>query len=443
MKARPNSETIFDQLKEVVAGGVNSPTRAFSGMGVLPLIIESGKNDEIIDVDGNKYIDLNMAWGSLLLGHVHPKVIDSAKSQIDKGSSFGITTPIELQFALEMQKCVPSLERMRVVASGTEATMTAIRLARGFTGRKSFIKFNGHYHGHSDAFLVKAGSGVSHHFEDASSKGVPQEVVQHSFSLPFNDSHAFVECMKEHGESIAAIILEPIAGNMGVVAAKEEFIELIFKTAKTYGALVIFDEVITGFRLGKGGAQSYYGVTPDLSTYSKIVGGGFPIGIVGGRKEIMEMLAPNGPVYQAGTLSGNPTALHGGHAVLKELQKEGFYDELEEKMSLFLDPIEEKVKSSAYPLCLNRAGSMFTLFFGIKKAESFEDVCGLNRGIFIEFFQFMLEKGIYISPSPFEASFISSAHTVEHLLYAQQSILEFIDSLNAKVVSSEMVARTT
>lgn len=440
MATRENSAELFKKLLDVVPGGVNSPTRAFSGTGILPLIVERGSKDEITDLDGNTYIDFNMAWGSLILGHVHPEISKKTKEQIDKGSSFGITTPIEYKFAKMLQDFVPSMEKSRVVASGTEATMTAVRIARAYTKRKGIVKFNGHYHGHSDAFLVKAGSGVSHHYEGSSSQGVPDEVVAHSISLPFNDENAFEQCMNDLGQDIAAVIIEPVAGNMGVVAATTSFLKLLRKKTDELGIVLIFDEVITGFRIAKGGAQAYYGITPDLSTFSKIIGGGFPVGVVGGCAKMMDMLAPHGPVYQAGTLSGNPVALHGGVAVLDQLEKKGFYENLQEKMDFFIEPIEKAVKESDLSICINRVGSMFSFFFGVKDIQCFENVLHADRELFYRFFRYLFDHGIYFSPSPFESNFLSSAHTKEHLLYTQQVILGFLEIIKEEIKARSLTA---
>jgi glutamate-1-semialdehyde 2,1-aminomutase len=440
MQTRPKTMELLKKLRETLPGGVNSPVRAFSGLGIPPLVIDYGKADEITDLDGNTYIDYNMAWGSLILGHAHPEVIKKTKAQIDKGSSFGMTTQIEYEWAKELHSCVPSLEKSRVVASGTEATMTAVRLARAYTSRNFIVKFNGNYHGHSDAFLVKAGSGVAHHYQDSSSRGVPKEVVHYSISLPFNDMSAFKSCMEKQGHEIAAVIIEPIAGNMGVVPATAEFIELVRAQTKCCGALLIFDEVITGFRIGLGGAQAFYQVTPELSTFSKIIGGGYPIGAVGGKKEIMDLLAPIGPVYQAGTLSGNPVALYGALAVLEQLKTPGFYEELQKSMDQFITPIEEALVESGLPACLNRAGTMFSVFWGVRNVSSFEDVVGVDREMFNKFFSFLLEKGIYFSPSPFEANFLSAVHTKQHLQYTQDAILEFIHHIKAAVAAGEVPA---
>lgn len=435
---REKSKEIFKRLKNLLPGGVNSPTRAFKGLGVDPLIIHQGFEDMIEDVDGNQYIDFNLAWGSLILGHLHPSVVKNVKDQISRGTSFGITTEIELKFAAKLNAVVPSIEKSRVVASGTEATMTAIRLARGYTKRNLILKFNGHYHGHSDAFLIKAGSGVYEHCEDSSSKGVPKEVVQHSLSIPFNDIKTLFHVANQHKEELAAIILEPIAGNMGVVSASFEFIEALKEVSKLTSALIIFDEVITGFRVARSGAQSLYGISPDLTTFSKIIGGGFPVGVLGGRKEIMDMLAPNGNVYQAGTLSGNPVALSAGIAVLEEISKEGFYQDLIEKSEKFLDPIQQIISNLSYRVTLNRSGPMFSLFFGVEKVSSFEDLVSLDKELFNDFFKYLFQRGIYISPSAFEASFISSAHKEENLRYSQKVIIDFLLKVDQQIKSGSI-----
>jgi glutamate-1-semialdehyde 2,1-aminomutase len=422
------SAHIYKKLLEHIPGGANSPMRSFRGLDMTPMIVEKGAEDTITDIDGNSYIDFNLAWGSLILGHTHPCVIAKTIEQVKKGSSFGITTALELEFAVLVKSCVPSIEKMRVVASGTEATMTAIRLARGFTKREMLVKFNGHYHGHSDAFLVKAGSGVSQMCHEASSQGIPASVIQTSFSLPFNDEDTLEKCFKEQGQKIAAVIVEPVAGNMGVVPARLDFLQKLRKLCTFYGAVLIFDEVITGFRVSLAGAQGVYGVTPDLSTYSKIIGGGYPVGVVGGKQEIMDLLAPLGPVYQAGTLSGNPVALAGACAVIEQLKGLDFYSNLQKKVEGFLYPLEEHIKKRGYPMCLNRCGPMFSFFFGIEKATCYEDVLKADKDIFREFFLYLFHRGIYISPSCIEASFISAVHTQEHLDYTQKTLLEFLDA---------------
>lgn len=441
MKERLKSQEIYKKLLELLPGGVNSPTRAFTGVGIPPMIVEKGKGDLIWDFDQNEYIDFNMAWGSLILGHVDPHVANATKKQIDNGSSFGITTPVEYSLAKKLSELVPSIEKSRVVASGTEATMTAMRIARGYTGKNIIIKFNGNYHGHSDSFLVKAGSGVSHHFDDASSKGVPKEVIFHTRSLPYNDIKALEKCFSEDYQDIAAVILEPVAGNMGVVPATKEFIDAIVTLTKKHNALLIFDEVITAFRVAKGGAQKVYNVKPDLTTFSKIIGGGFPVGVVGGRKEIMDMLAPVGPVYQAGTLSGNPVALHGGLATLELISQPGFYEEMQKKTEFFLNPIKETLKKVKYPICLNEAGSMFSFFFGLKEVSSFEDVMNADREVFNDFFCYLFDEGMYFSPSAFEANFLSFAHTYEHLQYASEKIVSYLLTLDEKIKSGILKAQ--
>jgi glutamate-1-semialdehyde 2,1-aminomutase len=429
IQSRMISSQIYQKLLHHVPGGANSPMRSFKGLDICPMIVDRGVQDCIEDVDGNRYIDFNLAWGSLILGHTHPKVVKSTTDQVLKGSSFGITTALELQFATVFKSCVPSVEKLRVVASGTEATMTAMRLARGYTQREIVLKFNGHYHGHSDTFLVKAGSGVSQMCQGASSQGIPVAVTQSCFSLPFNDEQALEACFEQYGSLIAAVILEPVAGNMGVVLPNPNFLRRLRELTEQYGAVLIFDEVITGFRLSLAGAQGLYGITPDLSTYSKIIGGGYPVGVVGGRQKIMDLLAPLGPVYQAGTLSGNPVALAGACTVLEELKQPNFYARLQDKVDFFLKPIEDYLQDYPMPVCINRCGPMFSFFFGITQAQSYEQVQKANPEIFKKFFLFLFHQGIYISPSYIEASFISAAHTYEHLKIAQTKILECLESL--------------
>lgn len=430
---RNQSVEVYEKLLQVYPGGVNSPVRGFKGLGMTPLIVDRGWEDQILDKDGHTFIDFNTAWGSLILGHVHPKVVKKTIEQIHKGSSFGITTELELLYGTMFKKLVPSIEKMRVVASGTEATMTAVRLARGYTGRNVIVKFNGHYHGHSDLFLIKAGSGVHEMCQDSSSKGVPLDFVKNTISLPFNDTMSLQRCFDLYGELIAGVILEPIAGNMGVIAADKEFMQVLSTLTKKTGALLIFDEVITGFRLGLEGAQGLYQITPDLSTYSKIVGGGYPVGVIGGKAAIMDQLAPMGSVYQAGTLSGNPVALSGGLAVLEEVSQKGFYDQLNQKSLEFYHPIEKLIQELDLPITFHAAGSMFSFFFGLSSVNSFEDLEHLDKKTFSEFFVFLFENGVYLSPSAFEASFISSVHTREHLAYTQNLICEFLDGAKEKI----------
>jgi glutamate-1-semialdehyde 2,1-aminomutase len=388
-------------------------------------MVSSGKGDTLYDVDGHAYIDYCCAWGSLILGHSPPNVIHAAQEQMARGSSFGIATPYEHAFAFKIMHHFPSIEKIRFVSSGTEAGMTVVRLARGFTGRSLIVKFNGHYHGHCDSLLIQAGSGVTH-LPQASSHGVPHELVQHTVSLPFNDTDTCRRFLREHPE-VAAVIVEPVTGNMGVVPAEKEFLQMLREETARTSALLILDEVITGFRVSLNGAQGLYGITPDLTCLSKIIGGGFPVGAFGGRREIMDALAPLGNVYQAGTLSGNPVAMLAGLATITALEQPRFYESLEEKTRLLTDPIQEVIRERNLNLCLNRVGSMLTLFFGVKEVKRKEDLHSLDLEQFQNFFHFLFQRGIYISPSAYEAWFVSSSHTDEHLLYTRDVILEFLN----------------
>ena len=421
---RTNSKEIFEKSKKIVPGGVNSPVRAFIGLGIDPMIVREGQGDLITDVDGRSYIDYCMSWGALLHGHAHEEVTQRAIERVKLGTSFGIATKEELKLAEEVIQGVSSLEKVRFVSSGTEAVMTAIRLVRGYTGRPIVIKFNGNYHGHADPFLVKAGSGVSQVSQESSSEGVPEEVVKHTLSLPYNDCETFKKVMHDpfYSPFIAGVVLEPIGANMGVVPASAEFLKCLREETKRIGAVLIFDEVISGFRVSYGGAQKLYGIEPDLSCFGKIIGGGFPAAAFGGKTEIMDCLAPLGKVYQAGTLSGNPVAMEAGLATLEIAKKPGFYEELRRKTEIITKPLRGQIKEG----CLQETNGMFTLFFGVKKVSSFEDLAELDKERFKAYFQFMWDKGIYISPSPYEACFISSAHTDAHLEKTRDAILEFI-----------------
>ncbi|MDN3509652.1 MAG: glutamate-1-semialdehyde 2,1-aminomutase [Candidatus Neptunochlamydia sp.] len=421
---RTNSKEIFEKSKKMIPGGVNSPVRAFIGFGIDPMIVKEGKGDMITDVDGQPYIDYCMSWGALLHGHTHEEVTQRAIERTKFGTSFGIATEEELKLAEELIQGVSSLEKVRFVSSGTEAVMTAIRLVRGYTRRSIVIKFNGNYHGHADSLLVKAGSGVCQVSQESSSEGVPEEVVKHTFSLPYNDCETFKEVMHDpfYSQFVAGVVLEPIGANMGVVSASAEFLKCLREETRRIGAVLIFDEVISGFRVSYGGAQKLYGIEPDLSCFGKIIGGGFPAAAFGGRKEIMDCLAPKGKVYQAGTLSGNPVAMEAGLATLEIAKRPGFYEELRRKTEIITKPLLGQVKGG----CLQEAVGMFTLFFGVEKVSSFEDLVDLDKERFKAYFQFMWHKGIYISPSPYEACFISSAHTDEHLEKTRDAILEFL-----------------
>ena len=429
IKEYTKSHEIFEKSMEVIVGGVNSPIRAFIGLDVDPLIVERGAGDMIIDVNGKSYIDYCMSWGALILGHAHPKVVQSSIERLQMGSSFGIATELEEKIARLITLLIPSIEKVRFVSSGTEATMTALRIARGYTGRAMIIKFHGNYHGHSDGLLVKAGSGVAQICSEASSKGVPGSIIENTLSLPYNDIASFQDVIQQYSNDIAAVIIEPIAANMGVVPGSSEFLQVIRKETMRCGALLIFDEVITGFRVGTEGAQGLYKIVPDLTCLGKIVGGGFPSAVVGGKKEIMDSLAPIGEVYQAGTLSGNPVCMQAGLTTLMEIMKPSFYPNLNEKTEVLTKPIKEEIRKRDLNACLTQVGSMFTLFWGPKEVTSYESLEKLDKKIFGQFFRFALTNGVYFSPSPYEACFISSAHTTEHLVKTRELILDFMRQL--------------
>ncbi len=425
--ARVLSEALFEESKKIIPGGVNSPIRACKELGMDPLVVVKGEAEYIEDIDGNRWIDYCMSWGALPLGHAHPRVVDAVCKQMTQGSSFGIVTPFEKDLALAIIEQMPSLEKIRFVSSGTEATMSALRLARGYTKKSVIVKFHGCYHGHFDALLVSAGSGVSL-LPNASSLGVTKGTIQDTVCLPYNNEQA-VKDLFAFRQDIAAVIVEPIAANMGLVPGSKTFLEVLREETEKAGALLIFDEVISGFRVGLGGAQKMYGITPDLTCLGKIIGGGLPAAAFGGKKEIMDMLAPLGGVYQAGTLSGNPLAMQAGLATLQELTRPLFYENLQEKADLLLDPIEDWLDKHDVPVFLQRRGSLFTFFFGVKNVASKEDLASLDPTLFSKFYVHLLEEGIYFPPSQWEACFISSAHKKESLLHTQKAILSFLDRL--------------
>jgi glutamate-1-semialdehyde 2,1-aminomutase len=419
---RKRSSELYSASCEVIPAGVNSPVRCFPDLSLTPLIVASGQGSRLWDVDGHSYIDYCGSWGALILGHSHPRVVQAAQEQISKGSSFGIATESEEKLARKIVQHIPGVEKIRFVSSGTEAAMSALRLARGFTGKPGIIKFDGNYHGHSDSLLVRAGSGLTDMNRESSSKGVPAGIVQHTYSLAFNDIEGFSSFLAAHDE-IAAVILEPVAGNMGVVPATEAFIRHVRQKTAERDILLIFDEVISGFRLGLQGASGIYQTVPDLFCFGKIIAGGFPAAAFGGRREIMDLLAPLGEVYQAGTLSGNPVAMRAGLETLLELETPHFYEELQKKADFLLKPIEKAIA----PLgSVQRRGSMFTLFFGAQEVKNRDDLKKCNFPLFKQFFHFLFERGIYMPPSPYESSFISSAHTYDDLEKTQNIILEFL-----------------
>lgn len=428
LTTRSISEKIYESSKNVIPGGVNSPVRSFKSLGMNPLVVQRGFRDEIFDADENSYIDYCGSWGALIHGHAHPQIVKAAIKQVQEGSSFGILTEIEERIANKLVFLIPSVEKCRFVSSGTEATMSAIRLARGYTGRDLIIKFTGHYHGHADHLLVQAGSGATYLNATSSSLGVPCDFVKQTLSLPFNDIDLCYKALSELKTKVAAVICEPIPANMGVILPKKGFLQMLREETETHGSLLIFDEVISGFRVGLQGAQGLYGINPDLSCFGKIIGGGFPAAAFGGKKAIMDFLAPLGGVYQAGTLSGNPVACQAGLVALKMLEEEDFYEKLEEKTNLITKPIAAMIEEKDLNATLTQVGSMFTLFLGAKKCENFEDVKKLDSQLFNGFFTHLFERGIYFSPLQCEANFVSTAHSDEHLLYTRDTILEFLEN---------------
>jgi glutamate-1-semialdehyde 2,1-aminomutase len=422
-------EQEFKELCELIPGGVNSGARAFIGMDRTPVVLDSAKDCYITDVDGKVYIDYCCSWGAIILGHAHPKIVEKTTEQIQKGSTYGLTHSSEKILAKTMIDLLPCVDKIRFFSSGTEATMTAIRLARGYTKRDKIIKFNGNYHGHADPFLVNAGSSLLNLNASASSQGVPQSTIKDSISLPYNDPEGIKKLFQESPHlknEIAAIILEPIAGNMGLVPATHEFITTLKNICLEMGALLIFDEVISGFRVGLLGAQAYFNITPDLSTYGKIIGGGFPAAALGGRKEVMDHLAPCGEVFQAGTLSGNPVAMVAGAQTLECLKEPGFFKELEERLTILTKPLQLFVKQHQLPIKIEQIGIMFTIFWGTNTFNRIEDKKFLDLEMFKRFFNYMLDAGFYIPPSQFEVSCISLAHPVEKLEETKEAILTFI-----------------
>jgi len=406
-----SSDALFEKAKQVIPGGVNSPVRAFKGVGGNPIFFKRGEGAYLYDVDGHKYIDYVGSWGPLILGHCHPSVIEATESVLHHGMSFGAPTEWEVLLAEKVTQLMPSIEQVRMVNSGTEATMTAIRLARGYTSRNKIIKFNGCYHGHSDSLLVKAGSGLLT-LGIPASPGIPDSITEHTLTANFNDL-AEVQTLFSHFEGdIAAVILEPVAGNMGMVMPTLEFLTGLRNLCTAHGAVLIFDEVMTGFRVALGGAQAVYGIKPDLTTLGKIIGGGMPVGALGGRRDIMSHLAPSGQVYQAGTLSGNPLAMAAGLATLKEIEKPGFYEALSEKTAKFMSFLEESVKHLGVPICTSALGGMFGFCFNtLDCVKNYQDVAASDEALFKTFYHGMLKKGVYLAPSMYEAGFVSSAHT--------------------------------
>ncbi|MBA3815236.1 MAG: glutamate-1-semialdehyde 2,1-aminomutase [Parachlamydiaceae bacterium] len=426
---RAKSQEIYKRLCEVIPGGVNSPVRAFKGLDMSPMVIEKALADTIYDVDGNVFIDYCGSWGPLIHGHAHPAILQAATQQMAKGTTFGITSAVEEMLARKVVELMPSIEKIRFVSSGTEATMSAVRLARGFTKRNIVVKFIGNYHGHADFFLIQAGSGVVGLTATSSSAGIPDEIISQTVCLPYNEIEVCKQFLLDpkNSESIAAIIIEPIAGNMGCVPAKKEFLKMLREVTQCIGAVLIFDEVISGFRVGLGGAQEMYGIAPDMTCLGKIIGGGFPAAAFGGRHEIMDCLAPLGTVYQAGTLSGNPVAMATGLQALNMLEIDGFYDELERKANIITEPLRELFNQKKVSNCVQQVGSMFTIFFGRTSVANMEEGGMLNLENFANFFRYMFANGVYIPPAQYEAWFVSSAHTEEHLEMTRDLILNYFE----------------
>ncbi len=415
---RARSEALFERAQKSIPGGVNSPVRAFRGVGGKPLFIARGEGSHIFDADGNEYIDYVGSWGPLLLGHRHPAILHAIESALRRGTSFGAPTEREVELAEAIHEAMPSVEMVRLVNSGTEATMSAIRLARGFTGRDLTVKFEGCYHGHVDSLLVKAGSGVAT-LGLPDTAGVPKSFADTTIALPFNSVEAVEEAFRAHGERIASVIVEPVVGNMGCVPPRPGFLAALREITARYGALLILDEVMTGFRVARGGAQALYGIKPDLTTLGKVIGGGLPMAAYGGRADVMAMVAPLGPVYQAGTLSGNPIAVAAGLAMLRYLRDhEEVYAELERHGAALAASFPPEVT-------VNRVGSMFTCFFTDGPVVDYESAKRSDTKRFAEYFHFMLERGVYLAPSQFEAAFLSAAHTDDDIARTAEAAREF------------------
>ncbi len=423
------SEELFERAQLFIPGGVNSPVRAFKSVGGTPVFFQSAKGSIMTDVDGKNYIDYIGSWGPMIMGHCHPPVVAALKSATDNTTSFGAPTAIETDIAELICKMVPAVEKVRMVNSGTEACMSAIRVARGYTNREKFIKFEGCYHGHADAFLIKAGSGAVT-LGVPNSPGVTKGTAKDTLLAPYNDLAAVEQLIKDNQDEIAAIILEPVAGNMGCIPPQKGFLEGLRSLCDTHGIVLIFDEVMCGFRIAKGGTTELYGVMPDMVTMGKIIGGGMPVGAFGGKKEIMAMVAPEGPVYQAGTLSGNPMAMRCGYTLLKELHETPtIYQELEEKAAYLEKGIREVFDKHQLHYTLNRVGSMMSFHFDIDAVTNFEDACNANAELFKQLFHGVLKRGVYFAPSAFEALFVSTTHTYELLDTTIQAMDEALEEI--------------
>ena len=419
------SIALFKEAKTLMPGGVNSPVRAFKNINGNPIFFERASGAYLYDADDNEYIDYIGSWGPMIMGHSHPDIVSAIKNQVELGTSYGAPTSLESDVARLIRKCIPSIEKIRMVNSGTEATMTTIRLARGFTGRNKIIKFDGCYHGHVDSLLIKAGSGVAT-FGLPDSPGVPADLAKYTFSCEYNNKEQFLEIFNEIKDDLAAVIVEPIAGNMGFVPGHEDFLKLLRETTTANNSILIFDEVMSGFRVSLGGAQEIYNITPDLTALGKVIGGGLPVGAFGGKEEIMNYLAPSGPVYQAGTLSGNPLAMAGGTALLQLLIKENPFKELERNASVLLDGMKTLMIESGIPFSINRIGGMFGFFFSEELPNNINDVAKTDDVLFSNFLNSCIRSGIYFAPSKYEAGFISAMHKDEEINRTLETVKQII-----------------
>jgi glutamate-1-semialdehyde 2,1-aminomutase len=404
------NEDLFARAQQTIPGGVNSPVRAFRSVGGVPRFFARGAGSRVWDADGKAYLDYVGSWGPLILGHAEPDTVKAVQDAAANGLSFGAPTLAEIELAELLTQRVPSMQMVRLVSSGTEATMSAIRLARGFTGRDMLVKFEGCYHGHADSLLVKAGSGMLT-FGNPSSGGVPADLAKHTLVLDYNDAQQLADAFAQHGDKIACVIVEPVAGNMNLIAPKPEFLKAMRELCTKHGSVLIFDEVMTGFRVGPGSAQGLFGIVPDLSTFGKVVGGGMPLGAFGGRRDIMEKIAPLGPVYQAGTLSGNPLSVAAGLVTLKKIAAPGFYEALTAKTKALVDGLVAAARKHGVSFSAQSVGGMFGLYFAASCPTSYAEVMATDKEAFNRFFHAMLEKGVYLAPSAFEAGFVSAAHS--------------------------------
>ncbi|MBL8383771.1 MAG: glutamate-1-semialdehyde 2,1-aminomutase [Burkholderiales bacterium] len=419
------NDALFARAQAIIPGGVNSPVRAFRSVGGTPRFIVRGAGPYVWDADGKRYVDYVGSWGPLILGHAHPAVSAAVHAAVDRGLSFGMPTEAEVEIAEVVCQLVPSMERVRFTSSGTEAAMTAIRLARGATGRSMIVKFEGCYHGHADALLVKAGSGLLTH-GNPSSAGVPPEVTQHTLVLDYNDPQQLADAFRSHGDRIAAVMVEPVAGNMNLVPGRPAFLQAMRELCSRHGALLVFDEVMSGFRVALGGAQSLYGIRPDITVLGKVIGGGLPVAALGGRRDLMEHLSPLGAVYQAGTLSGNPVAVASGLATLAEIRKPGFFEAVEATTRDFVRRFNAAAADAGVPFCAASVGTMFGIYASARPPEDFTQVMQADKALFNRFFHLMLDAGVHFAPSAYEAGFMSSAHdagAIDHTIDAAAAAL--------------------